>query len=81
MRVKATKVGFYDGSRRRVGDVFEVPDGIKGKWFEPMPVTEAPKVEKSKPKPKGKGEEPSTLSELTRLDAEAMSAKGADDLV
>lgn len=33
MRVKATQFGFFGGSRRRPGDVFEVPDGTKGAWF------------------------------------------------
>lgn len=38
MRVKATQFGFFGGSRRRPGDVFEVPDGTKGAWFTEVPV-------------------------------------------
>jgi hypothetical protein len=34
MKVRVTQVAFWDGSRRRVGQVLEVPDGIKGSWFE-----------------------------------------------
>lgn len=78
MRVKAIKVGFYGGSRRRVGEVFEVADGAKGSWFEPVPAAESPKA---KPKAKAKGEEVATLSELARVDGEAQVPKGADDLV
>lgn len=33
MKVKAIKLGFYGGSRRRPGEVFEVPDALKGSWF------------------------------------------------
>jgi hypothetical protein len=29
MQVTATKTGFYDGSRRRPGDVFDMPEGKK----------------------------------------------------
>jgi hypothetical protein len=35
MKVRALKEGFYDGSRRRVGDVFVIPATAKvGKWME-----------------------------------------------
>lgn len=81
MRVIAKQVGFYNGSRVRVGQVFEVPEGTKGKWFEPVPVAEveAPKVDK--PKRKAKGDEPATLGELAKIEHEALTPKGADDLV
>lgn len=36
MLIKVTSPGFFGGMRRRVGDVFEVPDGLKGTWFEPL---------------------------------------------
>lgn len=35
MKVRATKIGFYIG-RRRAGDVFDVPEGAKASWFEPV---------------------------------------------
>lgn len=67
MRVRAIEQGFYSG-RRRVGAVFEVPDGTTANWF--VPVVEqkaapAPTPAKSKAKP-AKPEVPD---------------KGADDLV
>lgn len=36
MQVVAYSMGFYKGERRRPGDVFEVPDGLKSKWFAPV---------------------------------------------
>lgn len=36
MRVIAKAMGFYGGIRRREGQVFEVPEGTKGSWFEPV---------------------------------------------
>lgn len=35
MKVIATKQG-YLGKLRQPGDEFEVPDGTKGSWFEPV---------------------------------------------
>ncbi|SMG01067.1 Phage protein [Burkholderia singularis] len=34
-KVRAIKTGFFGGARRYPGDVFEVPKGIKAKWFVP----------------------------------------------
>lgn len=46
MKVVATKTGF-DGKRiRTAGETFEMPDGSRGSWFEPV------KAEKEGPKPK-----------------------------
>lgn len=37
MKVRAKQMGFYGGARRRVGEVFEIPDGATlGKWMEPV---------------------------------------------
>ena len=47
MKVRATRLGFWGGKRRREGDVFDVPetvrdqDGVErafalGKWMEPV---------------------------------------------
>lgn len=38
MRVRAKVMGFAAGGRRRPGDVFDVPEGTKGSWFEPVDV-------------------------------------------
>ncbi len=35
MKVIATKLGYF-GKLRQPGDEFEVPDGTKGSWFEPV---------------------------------------------
>ncbi len=35
MKVRAIKEGFYDGSRRRIGDVFEIVGKKLGKWMVP----------------------------------------------
>lgn len=78
MKVRAIKQGFYGGARRRVGDVFEVDDGLAASWFEPV---EAAEAAKPKPKAKAKGGEPTTFSEIARTDSEAQAPKGADDLV
>ncbi len=35
MKVRAIKQGFYDDDLKQPGDVFEVKDGSKAKWFVP----------------------------------------------
>ena len=35
MKVLATKLGYF-GKLREPGDEFEVPDGTKGSWFQPI---------------------------------------------
>lgn len=54
MKVKAIKLGFYGGSRRRPGEVFEVPETIKGSWFVPVetPADPVPEVAKRSRKAK-----------------------------
>jgi hypothetical protein len=63
MKVKAITDGFYGGERKRAGAVFEVKDGAKSKWFEP--VKDASPAAKPKAKP-AKSEEPLALSELQK---------------
>ena len=36
MKVKAKQDGFYGGSRRRAGTVFEFTGAKPGKWMEPL---------------------------------------------
>lgn len=53
MKVVATARG-YLGAIREPGDTFDVPDGTKGSWFNPVadvPVEAPVKVGKSKGKP------------------------------
>lgn len=52
MKVVATAKG-YLGSIREPGDVFDVPEGTTGSWFDPVPVEP-----KAAEKPKGKGKAP-----------------------
>ena len=52
MKVKALKPGFFNGSRVREGQTFEVPDGTKGSWFAPV----APEVKAKSAKSKAKSE-------------------------
>jgi hypothetical protein len=42
MLVRALQLGFWGNTRRRAGEVFEVPDGTKAKWFAPESETKAP---------------------------------------
>ena len=35
MKVITTKLGYF-GKLRQPGDEFEVPDGTKGSWFQPV---------------------------------------------
>ena len=47
MKVIATKLGYF-GKLREPGDEFEVPDGTKGSWFEPVkPTAEGKKPNKA----------------------------------
>lgn len=49
MKVRAIREGFYGGSRRRVGAIFDVADGAKGRWF--VPAVAAPAEPEAAPKP------------------------------
>ncbi len=49
MKVIAKFKGYY-GSIREVGEVFDVPEGTKGSWFDPVPAVPVPPVEPPKPK-------------------------------
>jgi hypothetical protein len=59
--VRALETGFYDGMRRRAGEVFEVEDGVKAKWF--VPVGSEADVKASKAKTKAPAAGPKTLAE------------------
>lgn len=76
MKVRAIKSGYHGGTLRRAGDVFDVPDGAKASWFVGVDAVDAAKQKTKAAKPKA---EPSTFSEVTKADAEAMKVKGADD--
>lgn len=61
MQVVALKVGFFGGSLRQPGDVFDVPEDSKAKWFAPA-TTAASEAAKPKQAPK---QQPKALSELS----------------
>lgn len=73
MKVRATELGFYNGSRVRPGAIFEIPDTMKmPRWAEPAS-NPAPEKEDTTNKPVA-------LSELAKVTAEAdakAKAKGA----
>lgn len=87
MKVKATKAGYFSGTRRKLGEEFEVPDGASAKWFEPVGdvVEKSTKVVPSTPARKTAKQvqvnEPRTFSEITKKDGEDQKPKGAEDLV
>jgi hypothetical protein len=70
MKVRATQLGFYNGSRKRPGDVFDIPDGAKiGSWFVPA---DSPAPESQAPD----NVEPIALSQLSKK----MAKKGTVSL-
>jgi len=65
-KVKALANGFYDGARRRPGDIFVLRSGhTPGAWMEVIGEAVEPKVEKFKGK-KEPAKEPTTLSEVSK---------------
>lgn len=64
MKVQATATGFYGGVRHREGAVFEVKDGAKAKWFEPVQDQSAAPAKAGKAK--AKKDEPVAMSELQK---------------
>jgi hypothetical protein len=71
--VRAITAGFAGGSRKRPGDEFTLPDGVKpGKWLEVVKVL--PK--KSKAELAGEAKEAAEAKE--KADAEAAAKKNAE---
>lgn len=58
MKVKATQRGFFGGILREPGDVFDVSEGVKGKWF--MPLADACSEQKAQPRAGRPPKEPKT---------------------
>ena len=61
MKIRVTQTAFWDGSRRRVGQVLEVPEGTKGSWFE---VVEGEPSAAKQARAKKEKPEPVALSEI-----------------
>lgn len=57
MKVRATKNGFY-GRYLSEGDVFEVPDGSKASWFEPLKLARKARTEGEQPPEGGSDTDP-----------------------
>ena len=73
MHVIATAVGFHSPTARLLqpGDEFEMPDGAKGTWFEPVESAPAPKA--------GKKKEPATAKTLSQA-ADGQAQTTVDDM-
>lgn len=76
MKVLVLKMAFHGGRRVRPGEVIEVADGAKAKWFAPTQAAET-----TKPGRKKRGE-PETFSEVAQQDADSVAPEGGGaDLV
>ena len=73
MQVRALSTGFYGGSRRREGEVFDAKDGDSAKWFEPVDPVEA------KPAKAAKAEAEKAAAEAKAKAAADARAKAAAD--
>lgn len=51
MKVTAISPAFYNGSRVRVGDVVDVPEGFKASWAAPVDSVKTP-AKPAKPEPR-----------------------------
>jgi len=78
MQVIATAVGFH-GKLRQVGDKFDVADGSKGSWYEP--VGKPPARQPSAAEAKAKTEAEAKAKAEAEAKAASGKGKGADDLV
>ncbi|WP_175813351.1 hypothetical protein [Burkholderia contaminans] len=71
-KVKAIKMGFYKGARKRPGEVFDVNKDEKASWF--VPSDEAP----TSPKARGRSDSASSTDPKNGSDSSAEQA--GDDL-
>lgn len=71
-KVKAIKMGFYRGARKRPGEVFDVDKGEKASWF--VPTDEAPTS------PKARGRTDSTSSTDPKNGSDLSAGQAGDDL-
>jgi hypothetical protein len=85
MRVVATQLGFFNGTRVRAGTEFEVPEGTKGSWFAPVEAVVAQKAVKAAKAARETKDVPTALSQVGKGKSqtfnEAMAKKddgGAD---
>ncbi len=71
-KVKAVKMGFYRGARKRPGEVFDVDKGEKASWF--VPTDEAPSG------PKARGRSDSTSNTDPTTGSGSSDGQAGDDL-
>lgn len=64
MKVTAISPAFYNGSRVRVGDVVDVPEGFKASWAAPVDSVKTPAKPAKPAKP-----EPRALSQAGKVEA------------
>lgn len=80
MQVRAISVGFYGGSRRREGEVFDVKDGDEAKWFEPTEPQESKAEAKARQKAEAKAKADADAKAKAEADAKAKAEAEATDL-
>lgn len=80
MEVRALSTGFYGGSRRREGEVFDVKDGDEAKWFEPVDPEAAAAKGKGKGKAKTKAKVEDKVEAKVETTAETKTETEAADL-
>lgn len=71
-KVKAIQTGFYKGTRKRVGAVFEVAKGEKAKWFVP--------ADEAADGPKARGRSDSASSTDQKNGSDSSGEQAGDDL-
>lgn len=77
MNYLAKEDGFVGGVRIRAGQVFKY-EGKPGKWMEPVKDEKLADKVDSKVNGKKKGDEPTTFSEIAKLDGKAQGSKNGN---
>lgn len=72
---KALQTGFYDGKRRRAGEVFPVKEGAAGSWFEVVSSDVAKPEGKKSKKAKAESAPVAETVEVTEAEAEVEVAE------
>lgn len=74
MKVLALEFGFFNGSRIRKGQEFEVPAGTKASWFTPVDSEAAKAAKETKAKEaKAPKKEQKALSEMGKEEAKSFN--------
>lgn len=81
MKVKALMLGFYGGSRRRIGDIFEIKEGELGRWMEVVDADEAEEVVVAKPKAQKAKAPKQQAPEPVEVEAEPAVSTGDQEVI